>query len=145
MLVSCKYCNGLHERSVVCSSKPKDKRVKEINHITKFRNTMAWKRKREAIRKRDINLCMACFHQLPCTTKQYTFDALEVHHIIPIAKSWDRRLDDYNLITLCTMHHAMADTNRLDCDLLSDIAIKNSNHSQWMDGSATMPTKNNFL
>ncbi len=29
----------------------------------------------------------------------------EVHHIVPIEKDWDRRLDYDNLILLCPMHH----------------------------------------
>jgi 5-methylcytosine-specific restriction enzyme A len=143
-LVSCTYCNSLHTRGQTCKSKPKDRRVKDSNHITKFRNTNAWKKKREAIRKRDLNLCMACFHLLPCTIKQYTFDSLEVHHITSLSKAYDKRLDDNNLITLCTMHHHMADTNRLDCGLLFDIAFMNTN-SNWIDSKAPCPQKNNFL
>ncbi len=140
MLVSCKYCNQLHERGSICSNKPKDKRIKEINHITKFRNTNAWKKKRVEIKKRDLNLCMACFHLMPCTTKQYTFDSLEVHHIDSLSSAYDKRLLDINLITLCTMHHSMADTNRLDKDILKDIAIKNSNN-EWIDNYIPMPPR----
>jgi len=28
-----------------------------------------------------------------------------VHHIIPINKDYNKRLDSNNLITLCTLHH----------------------------------------
>ena len=39
----------------------------------------------------------------------YTYDNLQVHHIIPIAKDYNKKLDSDNLITLCRMHHEQAE------------------------------------
>lgn len=131
MLVSCKYCTKAHKRGYVCENKPKDKRIKDNdNVIHRFRSTFLWQKKRRQIKERDKYLCMACLHLMDGTINQYTFDSLEVHHIIPIYKSWAMRLDDSNLITLCTMHHSMADNSLLDNDKLFDIAI-NNNDGAW--------------
>jgi 5-methylcytosine-specific restriction endonuclease McrA len=39
----------------------------------------------------------------------YTYDNIEVNHIIPINEDIDKALDDDNLICLCSHHHKMAD------------------------------------
>lgn len=41
----------------------------------------------------------------------YTYDNIEVNHIVPIKEDFDRALDDDNLISLCSHHHKMADKN----------------------------------
>ena len=56
------------------------------------------------IKKRDKYLCQLCLKD-----NVYNYDDLQVHHIIPIAKNYDRRLDSDNLITLCRMHHEQAE------------------------------------
>ena len=38
------------------------------------------------------------------TDFKYNYEGLEVHHIIPLEEDYSRRLDSYNLITLCNMH-----------------------------------------
>jgi len=42
------------------------------------------------------------------------WDGLEVHHIVPLAEDFDRRLDDDNLITLCQAHHKAAERGEVD-------------------------------
>lgn len=106
MLVSCKYCGGLHERGTECQSKPK--RVKENSIAVRFRNTNAWRKQSKHIAKVDNYLCLVCKAQ-----KKYVYDNLEVHHIVPIAEDYTKRLDDGNLITLCVEHHKMADANKI--------------------------------
>lgn len=49
---------------------------------------------------------------------RYTTDALEVHHIEPIAEAWGSRLDWDNLITLCRAHHEMAEDGRISREAL---------------------------
>lgn len=50
------------------------------------------------------------------------WDNLEVHHIIPLAEDFDRRLDDENLITLCQAHHKAAERGDVDRDTLFAVA-----------------------
>lgn len=114
MLVSCKYCGGLHERGVVCASKPV--RQKEPNQVNKFRWSRVWRTKRNQIVDRDKSLCQVCKQD-----KQYTYDNLEVHHITSIADDWDLRLDDSNLVTLCVEHHKLADANEISKEYLTSI------------------------
>ncbi|WP_320920505.1 hypothetical protein [Eisenbergiella porci] len=36
-----------------------------------------------------------------------------MHHAIPIETDYDRRLDDDNLLTVCAMHHEMAENGAI--------------------------------
>lgn len=120
MLVSCSYCAGAHERSIACPRRPKKKAgPKEANHITRFRSLNIWRKKREEIKRRDLFLCQYCK-----TKGRYTFQGLEVHHIKPIAESWTKRLDNNNLITLCTTCHKLAENKNICSDLLASLAEK---------------------
>lgn len=47
------------------------------------------------------------------TNYRYTYKELEVHHIMPIEEEYSKRLDSLNLITLCKMHHNMAETGQI--------------------------------
>ena len=58
MLVSCKYCGKVHKLGEVCKHKPKRKTKEKL--YDKFRNTYAWRQKREAIKKRDFFMCRLC-------------------------------------------------------------------------------------
>jgi 5-methylcytosine-specific restriction endonuclease McrA len=130
MLVSCRYCNQYHNRKDICSNKPK--RIKENNNIVRFRSSRMWKKKSLEIRKRDSYLCLACLYAIdtPDNKPRYTFKELQVHHITPIASDYTRRLDNENLITLCTMHHSKADNKEIDSKVLLDIVrdINNKMH-----------------
>lgn len=106
MFVSCSHCNGLHKRGHICANRPKSKRKKkEENYITRFRSSKAWQKKREEIKQRDKLLCQNCLKD-----GKYTFQKLEVHHIRPISENWEKRLENGNLITLCSACHKMADS-----------------------------------
>lgn len=120
MLVSCSYCAGLHHRKEVCSKRIKKKRKKEPTYISRFRNSKAWQRKRLEVKKRDKMLCQYCLLK-----GKLTFDNLEIHHIEPISINWDRRLDEYNLITLCTNCHKIAERKEIKEEQLFDIARNN--------------------
>jgi 5-methylcytosine-specific restriction enzyme A len=109
MLVSCRYCSAFHKRGEICQARPKNNsRKKETNHITKFRSSRIWQKKRAEIKQRDKFLCQNCLKN-----GLYTFQKLEVHHIIPISKSWNKRLKNDNLITLCSKCHKMADNDSI--------------------------------
>jgi 5-methylcytosine-specific restriction protein A len=115
MLVSCRYCNAIHERSYKCDSRPKAP-TKELNNIVRFRNSSAWKRKRADIKARDNHLCQLCKLE-----NKYTYESLDVHHITAISIDWTLRLEDYNLITLCKYHHFLADNGNIKRSQLYDI------------------------
>lgn len=77
------------------------------------------------IRKRDRFLCQVCL-----LDNRYIFNGLEVHHIIPIIEKWEKRLDNYNLITLCTACHKLADNGKIDAIFLGQLAAKIEKASQ---------------
>jgi 5-methylcytosine-specific restriction protein A len=120
LLVSCSYCGGYHERGYKCKAKPL--RDKQSTTASKFRSKRVWTEKSRAIKTRDKYLCQWCLTQ----ESKYVHEGLEVHHIIPISMDWSKRLDDYNLVTLCSYHHKMADKQQLDNSILFDIAMKRS-------------------
>ena len=37
-----------------------------------------------------------------------------MHHIVPLVEDYEKRLDDDNLITLCSRHHEMAEKGDID-------------------------------
>ena len=88
-------------------------RFKKQTKAVQFRNTSRWQRKRKQIRERDKNLCQVCLLDEYDTNRTYTFDNIEVNHIVPIQEDISRSLDDDNLISLCSHHHKMADTGQI--------------------------------
>ena len=41
------------------------------------------------------------------------YDDVSVHHIEPLNSAWERRLDDDNLISLCSYHHELAERGEI--------------------------------
>jgi hypothetical protein len=119
-LKSCKYCGKIH--SGICEEKPQNNRKKGTN-ADRFRWTKDWQTKRDDIRERDNQLCQVCIRKLYGTLNQFTYDDLSVHHIEPLHERWDRRMDDYNLITVCLYHHEMAERGEIPRSVL--LAIVN--------------------
>jgi 5-methylcytosine-specific restriction protein A len=122
MLVSCKYCGGVHSRGFLCPRRPADNRAKDKNYIRAFRSGRAWRAKAKAIKARDLYLCAACKDK-----GRYIFEGLECHHIRPLARCWSDRLNGYNLITLCQECHKAAENGRLNAGYLLDLAEKAEN------------------
>lgn len=111
LLVTCKYCSSTHNRGSICPNKPK--RLKEPNLLTRFRSSYAWQKKSKEIQKRDKYLCQWCLLQ-----SRYTFDNIEVHHIIALASDFTKRMDNNNLISLCASCHKQAEEKQIKiCDL----------------------------
>ena len=105
MMKTCSICGKIHDFNKVCYSC----RYKKSTKPNKFRNTYVWQEKRDEIKERDMHLCQMCLKDHYDTDYVYTYNDLEVHHIIPIEEDYSKRLDSYNLITLCNMHHRMAE------------------------------------
>lgn len=102
----CTRCNTIHDKGA-CPA-PRTKTGKTQDAFVKFRNTKAWINKRAAIQRRDMHCCRVCASMGVLNSEE-----LSVHHIVPLAASWDARLDDDNLITLCVKHHRMADAGSI--------------------------------
>lgn len=107
MLKSCAYCGRIHDSKIECGKKPTKNRKNTI--VDKFRGTKAWKNKREEIKQRDKYVCQICIRGLHNPIRQYETEYLSVHHAIPIETNFDKRLDNSNLITLCSKHHEEAE------------------------------------
>ena len=115
MLKSCKYCGKIHNSKYHCRKRPVQIRNSAAD---RFRHTKAWEKKSLEIRERDHFLCQACIRELPGTIRRLNYDGLSVHHAVPIYQDWDSRLDNSNLITLCSVHHEMAESGQLSLRLV---------------------------
>lgn len=124
--VSCKYCSLLHKRGEVCPNKPLSNYKKDTT-ANRFRNSRVWRKKAEAIKKRDSYLCQCCIRQFHNTIRQYNYDDLSVHHIISIAKDESKKLDNDNLITLCRFHHGESEKGAISIDVLLKITDEQNN------------------
>ena len=114
MFSSCVYCGRIHVEGYICSKKPI--KLKKIDDAVRFRNSSEWNRKRLEIKARDSYLCQICIRELYGTRRKYNCEALQVHHVVPINANEALRLDNSNLITLCSMHHAMCDRGEIPYD-----------------------------
>lgn len=116
MLKSCKYCGRIHDTKFDCGMKPI--RIKQGNNKDKFRWTKVWQNKREEIKERDNYLCQVCIRKLYDTHTQYNYEDLECHHAVPLKDDFNRRLDNDNLITICSQHHEKAESGEIPLDII---------------------------
>lgn len=123
MLRTCSFCGSLHRYSDECPKRVEYRRkiAKQYEYNRErtskqdlFRNTVEWRKKRNEIEKRDLNMCRVCFLR----EHRITTDGLSVHHIVPIVKNYRLRLTDSNLITLCTRHHEQAEAGKIEASAL---------------------------
>lgn len=128
MLRSCKYCGRVHGEDYICKKKPIVK--KKIDAAAKFRNTAAWKDMRDKIKRRDKYLCQVCVRKLYNTRRKYNCNDLQVHHAIPINSSDELKLEDSNLITLCSMHHSMCDKGQIPYEEVKRIIDEQENKKE---------------
>lgn len=112
MMKSCPYCGRIHQSGYVCPKKPKCRGQKNTD-ANRFRHSNAWTKLSRAVRERDHYLCQCCVRMIEGTYRQYNYDDIEVHHITPIEEDYDRRMDSDNLISLCRVHHEMAEKGEL--------------------------------
>ncbi|MDO4963001.1 MAG: HNH endonuclease [bacterium] len=118
MLRTCSVCGGIHEEDKMC------KRLYNKKIDTKavsFRNSYDWRIKRTQIRVRDMFLCQVCLKEKHDTNFKYNHNHVQIHHIIPIEEDFSKRLDDNNLICLCSYHHRLAEDGIISCEELKQI------------------------
>lgn len=96
---SCSRCGRVHISGQKCYANSRNYYQHDRN-LTKFRNSGVWKRKADEIKQRDKYLCVFCLAQ-----HIYTYKDLSVHHITPLSEDFSKRLDNDNLITVCSQHH----------------------------------------
>ena len=125
MLKACAKCGKIHEQNYICIPKAVPKNRRKYTRDTqadKFRNTQTWRRKAEEIKSRDFHLCRLCLINQYGTKHQYNSHKLSVHHIVSLSEDFGKRLDNGNLITLCSYHHERAERGTIPRDLLLDLA-----------------------
>jgi 5-methylcytosine-specific restriction endonuclease McrA len=126
MMKACKYCGRVHDYNTVCPKKPQRKYYggTRTDEVGAFRRSGLWRKKSLDIRERDFNSCRVCAMGKYGTYsgRQYHNTGLSVHHIVPLSEDFDLRLDDDNLITLCSWHHDMAENGTIPREELKLLA-----------------------
>lgn len=125
MLISCSYCGKIHDKKYDCGKKPQ--RIKKKYEKDSFRSTSMWQHKAEEIKIRDNYLCQVCVRNLYGTKIRVNSINLSVHHAVPLKINFERRLDNDNLITLCVMHHEMAESGKIPLQEILDIIWQQEN------------------
>ena len=115
MYKACSRCGKIHPANFVCT------KGKEYNggEERKLRSRYAWAKKSREIRDKSSQLCEVCRAE-----GIYTYNNLEVHHIDKVRDNSQGLLDNYNLITLCVMHHKDADAGKIDKEYLRRLAYQ---------------------
>ena len=115
MYKACSKCGKIHPASYQCSAN----RVFTGGAERKLRSKYSWTKKSEEIRERANYLCEVCR-----VDGVYTYDNLEVHHIVKVRDDESLLLDNENLICLCQEHHKQADNNEISREYLRELARK---------------------
>ena len=116
MLKSCNRCGGIHDINATCNKGRNFK--KKDSQASRFRDEYSWKQKRKQIKERDKYLCKVCRADIFHTTYLYNYSKIEVHHIISLEQDYSKRLEDDNLITLCSYHHHLAEIGKIPVNIL---------------------------
>lgn len=110
MYKACSRCGKIHSSKYKCNVG----RVYNGGEERQLRNTNAWHKKAEEIKERSSFLCAACREE-----GIYTYDGLEVHHIVKVKDDPSLLLDDSNLVCLCVKHHKLADRGEISGEKLN--------------------------
>ena len=114
MFKACSKCGKIHDSKYKCTV-----RVYNDTNEKRLRSKWAWTKKSEEIRERANYLCEVCRDK-----GLYTYDYIEVHHIVKVKDDSSKLLDNDNLICLCQEHHRQADNNEIDSDYLRELGRK---------------------
>lgn len=130
MLKACSYCGRIHDSKDMCTQKEQKIRERQSQRTNRnkkvydFHRSHKWKQKSMDVRERDEFCCQVCIRGMYSPERQFETENISVHHIVPIAEEWDRRMDDENLITLCSKHHEMAERGEIKRKKLLSIAAE---------------------
>ena len=117
MYKACSRCGKVHNFNGICPNKRT--RYYQSTEERKLRSSNKWKEKSLEIRERANHLCEVCRDN-----NIFTYDNIEVHHIIKIRDDTSKMFDNENLICLCVEHHKQADRNEIDSDYLRQLASR---------------------
>lgn len=126
-LRACAYCGRIHPADYDCGKKPKKKEKKSDTKAVMIRNSSRWQKTRRHVRERDNNLCQLCLRNYPGTRRQVEYQDLSVHHIIALEVDKTKAFDYENLLTLCDIHHEMAEQGLISRSELEAIAKEQEN------------------
>jgi len=117
---SCSRCGKIHDTKYQCShNKPKyDNGKYKTNGADRLRYSAAWQKKAEEIKEASKYLCAVCKDK-----GIYTYNNLEVHHIVKLREAPDKLLENKNLICLCRHHHIQADNGYLKKNYLQKLVL----------------------
>ena len=116
---TCSRC-GIVPENHICPYRTYRKKERDTQ-ANRFRSSKAWTNKSIAVKKRDLYLCAVCMTGKYHTINTFNYDKLSVHHIIPLAEDYNKRLDERNLITLCSYHQKMAEDGEIPRDELLEL------------------------
>lgn len=111
----------MHDTSFDCGKKPKRNEKKVMTKADFFRRTKKWTNKSIEIKKRDNYLCQVCIRKMYDTGSMLNYTNLSVHHAVPVNTDWDKRLDNDNLLTVCAVHHKMAEDGTIPYGVVKSI------------------------
>lgn len=128
--IFCCKCGGVHlkgecpsdsippsiEIPTANNTPKKSKRLCDMNEeerrLQQFYNSTEWRKKRQEIIERARGMCEVCW---ACGLIR---EGKEVHHIVKLRDDWNLRLNNNNLILLCTScHHQIEDC----CDSIESL------------------------
>lgn len=121
MLVSCRYCGRIHERSFDCGKRPARRGKRKEQE--KIRQKARVKKKMEQVKKDAGYLCEYCLSQ-----GRLTYTDLQTHHIIKLTQRPDLAVEDTNLVVLCHSCHEKAEKGEISPQFLSELAQKRAGH-----------------
>ncbi len=113
MFKACSRCGKIHDSKYKCTA------GKIYQTADEYHNSYKWHKKSDEVREKANYLCEVCKDE-----GRYTYDNLEVHHIVKIKDNKELLLDDSNLICLCQFHHRLAEIGNLSADYLRRLAEK---------------------
>lgn len=120
----CPYCGHIVDMHHVCPKKPKRYKHTSTTDEQRIRNTHKWKKMSWMIRERDGGMDQAAINGL--NGQPYIMTrGLEVHHIVALKDDPSKAYDPYNLITLSSETHKMAECGDIPKDKLLEIAYRN--------------------
>ena len=108
MYRACPRCGKIHEIGKKCYANSKNY-YQNDPEVRKFRNSAAWKKKAEEIKARDRYLCVVCLKK----HNAFVCKDLSVHHIVPVNESEALRLENSNLITVCSVCHKECESGKI--------------------------------
>lgn len=121
MMTSCRYCGRVHPQGQVCPKKPGGAyRRGEPTQADRYRRSRKWQKVRDGILERDYHLCRVCFEGNHGVWP--AAGGMQVHHIVPLQEDYSLRSEEGNLISLCPLHHRMAEEGDIGREELRRLA-----------------------